>query len=263
MINVIKKTTLALSLLLVVSASNTVYAAAKLIFTPQRVVLEGNNRTAALSLSNGGDKTATFRISLSDAIYQRNGEIKHTTKPPAGFPTARPYIRISPRQVRLAPGESQVVRILAKRPPVQNKEYRIHALMQQLPEQEAGDIGSGEKVIKGSTRLMQATAIGIIYRVGKTQATAGIAAAKKTPTGVDLVLSRNGNRSVHTTLEVYKGTQVIPRNRAALVKGLSIPVPNTQRRYSLVVDKPSNQQPYLVVMKDYYSNKILAQSVVK
>ena len=262
MISVIKNATVALSLALVASASSQAYAEARLIFSPQRVLLQGNNRTAALTLRNGGDKTATFRISLSDALYLNSGEIKHTSKPPAGFPTARPYVRISPRQVRLAPGESQVVRVLAKRPSVQNKEYRIHALLKQLPETNGGTPDASGKVVAGGARLMQATAIPIIYRVGKTQATATIAAAKRTPQGVDLVLSRKGNQSVHTILEIYKGTQAIPARRAALVRGISIPVPNARRSVSVVVSKP-NKQPYLVVMKDYYSNKILAQSVVK
>ena len=92
------------------------YAEASLSFSPQRVVMEDRTNTTTLRLSNSGDKAATFRVSLSDVIYKDDGSIQHLDAPPPGFPSARPFVRFSPSQVRLNPGESQNVRILLQSP---------------------------------------------------------------------------------------------------------------------------------------------------
>lgn len=230
---------------------------ARLVFSPQRVVMEDGTRTARLSLRNGGNRPATFRVSLSDVLYQHDGSVTHTNTTPPGFPSAKPYVRFSPSQVRLNPGESQVVRVLlAGKPPGNNTEYRVHAVMQQLPESTTPN-KSSNGVVTGGVSFRQASAIPVIIRIGKPTAQAGIASAQRSARGVDLVLTRSGSRSLYTQLEVY-ADRVAPANRIGLLKGFGTPVPNRQRAVSIPIKTPSNQ-PYIVVVKDQRSGEVLLQ----
>ncbi|KOR29108.1 hypothetical protein TI03_03140 [Achromatium sp. WMS1] len=205
-----------------------------LSFSPQRIIIAGRQRSATITLRNTSKKIASYRINMIDFLYQDTGVVRAKQLPP-NYPSAKPFIRFSPRQVRLGPGESQTVRVLVRGPKLPDGEYRVHAQLQQLP-----DVSKVRNPIRNDTvaatlGISQAIALPIILRRGQTQAegrigTITIKSGKKANTTVlDLKLQRTGNQSLYTDLVLLApdGTEVTQ------VKGIALPVPNAYRRYKL------------------------------
>lgn len=200
-------------------------------FFPQRVVMEGRERSAVLRLTNKGQVEASYRIELLDMIYQADGRIIPSMEPPRGFPSAKPYIKFSPRQVRLKPGQSQTVRILFRGRNVREGEYRVHAVLRKLPNTQAASKtrATGGR-IASQIGVAKAVALPVIVRRGQTSAEGRI--QRLTLTGgkravVDILIGRAGNRSLYTQLVLKSGTG----EAVAVVKGVAVPVPNRSRRF--------------------------------
>lgn len=224
--------------------------------------MKDRDRTATLRLTNRGDKSATYRISLSDVIYKNDGTIEHKKVTPAGFPSARPFVRFSPRQVRLTPGESQRVRILLKNSNnIPNGEYRIHAVLSKIPEINNGkaQIPAKNNIVSGSLGLSQAVAIPVIIQRGEVTSNAVISSAKRVGGSLHIMLSRSGSYSAYTNIEIFSVTG----KRAALVKGIAVPVPNRQRLIKIKLNDGASHPPYRIVVKDHDSGKIFAEKTVQ
>src|SRR5205823_6329510 len=76
-----------------------------LLVAPTRVVLEGRQRTAEITLVNIGPATATYRISLVNLRMDKMGgtrEVEASSAEP-GERFANELVRFSPRQVTLVP----------------------------------------------------------------------------------------------------------------------------------------------------------------
>jgi hypothetical protein len=251
------------------AASATVQAQGVLGFSPQRVIMDSRARSASLTLTNRGKSTASYRIEMVDVIYQSNGRVKHVRKAPAGFPSAKRYIRFSPRQVRLRPGQSQTIRVLLRRKArkLPAGEYRVHALLRTLPDVSKLKVPKPRAgAVAGVIGVAQAVALPIIVRRGKTQATGRIAALKVKGGRIaklDLHLARQGNRSLYTDLKL--------KNRAGkqvnIVKGVAVPVPNRQRRYLFAVpgisSKALRSGGYILEMVDHASGKVYSAVKVR
>jgi P pilus assembly chaperone PapD len=213
--------------------SGTVFAGG-LRFSPQRVMMEGRQRSARLTLTNASKKSASYRISFVDILYKDDGSVGEAKSVPAGFPTARHLLRFSPSQVRLAAGETQVVRILVKGRNIPEGEYRVHAKLSKIPDvSEVTDPANSEakKTVSVSVSVSQAISLPIILRRGKVSSTGKIQSItlepKKKTTVLNIKLAREGNRSLYTDLVLRdpKGEKVTE------VKGIAVPVPNKWRRY--------------------------------
>lgn len=210
-------------------------AQAQLRFSEQRIVIKNGQRTARLTLSNSGSETASYRIEMIDVLYQDNGKVGESKeKLPSNYPTARFMLRFSPRQVRLAPRESQTVRLLVRSTRgLADGEYRVHAKIIKLPDiSKIETLSLTEGRVSGTVGMNPAVAIPIIIRRGKTHASGYIQSMalqtrKNAPPILDLRLGRTGNRSLYTDLVLRdaKGTLV------KQVKGIALPVPNVWRRF--------------------------------
>ncbi len=239
------------------------YADASLSFSPQRIVMSGKDRSATLQLSNRGDKIGTYRISMSDVLYNTDGSVKHVSKAPPGYPSARPFIRFSPRQVRLAPGESQKIRILLKPSSVlSNREVRVHALLKQIPDAKKPSVQGGNKTISGSVGIAQSIALPVIVRRGERNVQGGMAAISRGAGKLRAQLWRKGNHSIYSNFEIYSGA-VNPSRQVALVKGVAVPVPNTQRFIEIKLKDQAKRPPYIVIMRDHDTGEIIDQKTVR
>ncbi len=114
--------------------SHSVYA--NLMISPKRVIFEDRERSAYVNLINSSKATKTYRLGLVDIVQTETGGI--ITKPTAAdlnqLHSAKEMLRYSPRQVRLAPGEVQKIRIAARRPAnLPAGEYRTHLMFTELP----------------------------------------------------------------------------------------------------------------------------------
>jgi hypothetical protein len=104
-----------------------VKAQGDLLVTPTRVVFEGNKQKESLSLVNMGTETTTYSVSFVQKKMNEDGSFVDITEELPGQPFADPFLRIFPRQVTLAPQESQVIMLQYRRKPdMLPGEYRSH-----------------------------------------------------------------------------------------------------------------------------------------
>jgi hypothetical protein len=121
------------ALLLLCTLPANVLAAANLMVTPTRVVFEQRDRTAQVTLVNQGSETGEFRISFIRQNMTETGDFVPVPEGEAGLFTDK-MVRFSPRQVKLPPGQSQVIRLMLRKPrDLADGEYRSHLLFQALP----------------------------------------------------------------------------------------------------------------------------------
>jgi len=254
--------TVALALALSCGASHTA-GSQSLSFEPKRVVMDGRSRTAALSLRNTGQKSAAYRISLVDVIYENNGKVTLSSKPPVNFPTARGMVRFSPRQVRLAPGESQRIRILARTPKDFEGEVRVHTQMTQLPDVTSKSISSvASGAVAGALGISQSIAIPIIIRRGQPRIAVKLLEARLVGRkGLKIVVGREGNRSAYVDFIVMSAGA----SPVAQVRGVAIPVPNDKRIYTMLLDNETKRRVNGATLKivDRTTGRVLDEGVIR
>jgi len=183
---------------------------ANLMLAPQRVVFGERDRSASVSLINTSNKTTTYRLHWVQKKQTINGDYIDLPSDSNDVPSAAPMLRFSPRQVTLAPGEKQTVRIaLRRKQGLTHGEYRSHLLFQALPqENENIQSGSGAHI---KINLLLGFAIPVIVRQGKLQAQAKINRVEITKTiengkafyGARIAVQRSGPHTAYGTLKVH------------------------------------------------------------
>lgn len=181
--------------------------AGDLLVSPARVTLDNRNRTTELILSNRGDATDTYRIRLIHMAMDAEGGLKETPPPSSGVDPAI-LVRYAPHQITLEPGQTQVLRVMLRKPAdLPDGEYRIHMLFQAIPPELAGTAtakGSGKGVSIKLVPIM-GLAIPVIVRQGVITVKAGLSGlgmqVEKEHAFATFHLTRAGNASVYGNLE--------------------------------------------------------------
>lgn len=221
-------------------------ALADLMLHPTRVVFEGNRRTAQLEIINRGDRTEVYRISLARKRMTDMGEFVNVDAPFPGEQFADDFIRYSPRQVELAPGASQAVRLMLRKPAdLAAGEYRSHLVFERIPDVDA-TTGAQNKSAGAELEIkllpLVNVSVPLIVRYGETSASVSVTDLRLEPSTAGepallLTLRRSGNRSAYGDLVVYftpnskRGAPQI----VARVGGVAVYAPNALRRARLVL----------------------------
>ena len=228
-------------------------ALADLMLHPTRLVFDKNQRSAQVELINNGSEPATYRISLVNRRMTENGDFLPADTPAPGEQFADAMLRFSPRQVTLAPGVAQTVRVLLRKPAeLANGEYRSHLHFEVLPEARgATSIESQGKADEIGIVLNTAinASIPVIVRHGATTASVVLSklellgSAPGQPPVLGLDIERSGSASVYGDLAV----SFTPQNGGAeqpLVKigGLAVYHPNLLRHARLALKPAAGTQ---------------------
>ena len=226
-------------------------AHADLMLFPTRIVFDKNQRAAQVELINQGKTPETYRISVVNRRMSDSGEITPADSPEAGEQFADEMLRYSPRQVTIAPGSSQTVRMLLRKPAELGPgEYRSHLQFDRVAEPSAGSSvdaaadSGGDKVGVVITALVGAS-IPVIVRQGETQATVTLAQLALEPPGAGAPPSlafqilRQGNRSVYGDLAVTFVPRSGPPVEVAKAGGVAVYVPNPMRRARMPLQLPA------------------------
>jgi P pilus assembly chaperone PapD len=183
--------------------------AGDLMVMPNRIILEGRERSAEVMLKNAGQLPASYRILVREMAMNAKGEVEDRVKAP-GERTLADFLFYSPRQVDLGPGEAQTVRIQVRKPEgLADGEYRSHLLFQAIPPpvpaEPLGD-DPGLKLSLSVTMVM-GISIPVIVRHGAVKGKvtlSGLRYWQPDVKGAAPVLSfkmdREGNRSVRGDL---------------------------------------------------------------
>lgn len=108
---------------------------ANLLVTPKRIVFDERDRTHQVVLINASTQARSYRLEWAEQQQLDGGAYRLLKdEETIGRKKASDIMRFSPRQVRLGPGERQVVKILARRGAnMAPGEYRSHLLFSALP----------------------------------------------------------------------------------------------------------------------------------
>jgi P pilus assembly chaperone PapD len=223
-------------------------ALADVMLHPTRIVFEKNVRAAQVDLINRGTDTVTYRISVVNRRMNELGQFGDVDVPQPGELFADPMLRYSPRQVTLAPGAAQVIRILLRKPPdLPAGEYRSHLLFQSVAETEkpaAGTAGEPGQQLDIQMKALISVSVPVIVRHGELQATAAVGelslknGAAGEPDSLAFELRRTGNRSLFGDIVVTYLSPGGPEVVVGRANGVAVYAPNAVRRGSLVLQPP-------------------------
>lgn len=217
-------------------------ASGDILVAPTRLVL--NTSTGGeVVVSNIGDKTTTYRVSLVLRRMEPTGQIKPVEEAQASplDTAALSMITYAPRRIVLAPQQPQTVRIGVRAPPgTAPGEYRAHLMFRAVPD--APDAPAAPTAAPATTSArtdgmtvqltaIYGVAIPVIIRVGAVDGSASLANAQLARDGtVTADLVRSGNRSVYGTLDVLTDGSSKP---IATMKGLAAYPEVTRRAIAL------------------------------
>ena len=194
-------------------SSFNVHALGQLMVSPTRVVFEGSERSKQINLINNGAETARYRISLVRRNMNSDGKIVAVNEDEPGMYSDE-MVRFSPRQVTLAPGQSQTVRLmLRKKSGTTDGEYRSHMMFQSLPDSSASDVNNisseGAKSLSIELIPVVGITIPVIVRQGELSAEASLSEFEikqsntvKAQPVLSMKINRTGNKSTYGDFRV-------------------------------------------------------------
>ena len=229
-----------------------VIAGSNLLVTPTRVVFEERMRTAQVTLMNNGTDTGDFRISFINQNMTESGQFEVVKADEKGM-YANSMVRYSPRQITLAPGQSQIVRLmLRKSRDLADGEYRSHLLFQSIPKASKTSIESAvnEKPQGITVEITPIVGISIpvIVRHGKLSSTVKLDNARiitgneaNPIPSISVDMLRSGNQSVYGDFRaIFTPNSGGEPKVFALVNGIAIYSNNTFRQFSIPLNIPSD-----------------------
>ena len=203
------KSLLLLTLFLITAFILKTSAQGNLLITPKRVVFEGNKQQAELNLMNTGTDSASYSVSFRRYNMNELGKLVLVEEADSTQMFADPYLRIYPRELTLAPGESQVIMMqLRRKPDMKSGEYRSHIWFRDEKNYEA--LGKDKTSLDSNQLSVSAIAIfgitiPVIIRVGDVKVGATLSDIK-IESGEDSIkyltttVNRTGNISINGKL---------------------------------------------------------------
>lgn len=223
--------------------------AGDLVVTPTRIVFEDRTRSSQVTLANRGSATATFRISMFDMEMTDDGEMREAE--PNTIPSATSLVRFAPRQIDIAPGAHQVVRLTLRKPAnLADGEYRSHMFFRAVPPESVGRSVTDETALQDNELRIQlipiyGITIPIIVRHGALSFSSDISqaaylpASGQLPERLEVTLNRSGNRSAFGDLVAHylpvDGGEEIMVGR---INHLAVYSPNDKRNVVMTLQAP-------------------------
>lgn len=224
------------------SASFAQGAAAQLLISPLRVIFEDRQRSATVIVTNQSDTAATYRLEWQEKRATADGQYEDVAEPDGSMAIASPYVRFSPRQVTLGPGEQQQVRLALRRPgDLAAGEYRSHLAFVVIDERQrraARNTGGGGAAIQVFMNL--GFAIPIIVRHGQGSAGVSLAGAEfniddLNRLGLKVQIRQDGNFSAYGRLRVFwRQNANSPETQIGLLQNVAI-FPDVPNRLATVL----------------------------
>lgn len=210
-----------------------------LLVFPKRIVFDGTKRSESINLSNSGKDTARYIVSFVQIRMKEDGSFENITQPDSNQYFADPYFRIFPRNVILAPGEAQTVKVqLQKANQLMTGEYRSHLYFRAISDDKLlGDKEIQKDIASISVKLVPVfgITIPIIIRRGDTTATVNLSnlSFQKSDDSIPVIkldFNRNGNISVYGDIRVNLISPNGKVTKVAEINGFAIYTPGILRK---------------------------------
>ena len=234
-----------LFILLTLSIDSAWAASNDLLVAPTRVVFLDRERMKTVNVVNRGQTEATYRISFKNMGMNPEGGYHDITKPEAGERFADPFLRFSPRQVTLKPGQSQTVRLMLRRAAnMELGEYRSHLVFTTVPPESTGQSVETNDSNALSVQLIPVVSVSIpvLIQLGPTDhqvkmRDVTLQRQDGKPKSIQLVLDRTGPVSSYGDLLVFAGSGA----EAVIIgelRGVPVLYPYASRRVSVSLTLP-------------------------
>ncbi|MGN6803800.1 MAG: hypothetical protein ACTHJN_18010 [Ginsengibacter sp.] len=239
-ISAIKKGTFALLIICLIAAKAE--AQGNLLIFPKRVVFDGSKRLEILNLSNTGNDSATYMISILQIRMKEDGSFEKINEPDSGQYFADKNIRFFPRTVTLAPHEAQTVKVqVIKTNELATGEYRSHLYFRAVPKEKPRGEEDAQSAQKGiSVKLIPIFGISIPVIIDKGENTAAVNLSDLSFKMVDntlptlkMTFNRSGNRSVYGDVSVYHISWEGKTTLVGSAKGLAVYTPTKLRHFTI------------------------------
>ena len=231
---------LVLGIIALIPALGSAQRLGDLMISPTRLTLDEKSRGGTISVVNSGQSTVRYRLNLVDMNMSPEGVLKKTSDGTRN--SAVSSLRLSPKEIILAPGASQKIRILSVLPINSvDGEMRSHLEFEPLtrsgnPKQTEG----GEKVLSTNLNVRLLITIPIIVRTGNVSASAQLSdgSLDLKSNSVKFMLHRDGNASIRG--DVFVRFKPISGGNAVLIgqsNGVAVYFPNPTRSMIIGLSK--------------------------
>ncbi len=219
-------------------------AGGDLLVAPTRLVFEGRERTAEVTLVNKGTTTEVFRVSLVNRRMRENGTFEEIGEPIPGERFVGPMVRYAPRRVTLRPNAPQTIRVQLRKPAnLEEGEYRSHLMFRAVPDIQSAETtqaSAGGSNFQVNLIPVYGVTIPVIVRHGELDAEVAVEGAEwiKTtseaaPPALTVHMTRLGKRSVYGTVKIMAA---VGDETYAKVRGVAIYTPNRRRSLRVPID---------------------------
>jgi hypothetical protein len=261
---------------LFLSVDISALAQGDLLIFPKRIVFEGRNRIEQVILSNTGKEPATYNISFLDYKMTESGEFVAITEPELGQHFATPFLRVYPRRVELAPGESQTIKVqVINTEKMEDGEYRSHLYFR--AEKNNIPLGQDNEVKDSNTITVKLEAvfgisIATIVRKGKSNTFASISGLEYTQDTdanhfLKFDINREGNMSTYGAIKIYFISRENKKFEVGKAGGLAVYAPGNVRKVKMQLQKPDGTDfstgKFEVVYTADESKTIIAEAVLE
>jgi hypothetical protein len=228
-----------------------------LLLYPKRIVFEGTKRSQTLNLANSGKDTGRYLVSVVQVKMKEDGGFETITQPEPGQRFADKNFRFFPRNVVLAPGEAQSIKIqLVNTNELEPGEYRSHIYFR--AEADKKPLGEKENTTDTGAISVKVVAvfgisIPVIIRVGEsttlvTLTNASLQWSKDSLPSLKVDFNRSGNMSVYGDIAVDHISPEGKITRIGVAKGMALYTPNMVRHFNLLLDNKTDV--------DYHKGKL-------
>ena len=170
----------------------------------KRIIFEGSTRSEVLTIINNTGETQTYRLGWRKYKMDERNSLKAVPEgqDDGSVLWADKMLRFAPRRVTIAPGSSQQIRLLLRRPAdIQETEYRSHLwiVTETKPDRFDIETQNGDQNIK--LAVQPAISLPVFVRHGSLDAEASIDDAKLARSArglkVSFTLNRQGSSSIY------------------------------------------------------------------
>lgn len=216
-----------LSLLLMATSAHAAERA-EVSLSPTRVIIEKGARFATVNIINTGTAMGDYNLELIDLKMNDVGDVVPYDAGETPQYSAVPYMHTAPKSFSLGPGGAQKVRIILNaKATAPAGEYRAHM---KIALKNDGTQKPEEDAVQVQTDLI--TTIPVILRFGETAAKTGVKNVSVTKDGMNVTVTREGDRSV-----IGNVTAFCNGKEAGTWRGLAIYRPNTSRTVTVHMKK--------------------------
>ena len=207
---------------LALAGSVSAESESSLMVVPSRVVMEGTQRSASITLWNRSAHAATFTVSFLHFDMDERGRLSEV---PAGDGMkVEEMLLVAPASVRLEPGEGQVFRMLLHKPAqLPAGEYRVHLAFRALPE--AAAISSEPQTPGVELQTLMGLSVPLIIRhhtTGSRVAIQDLHYGDGPSAMLTLKLHREGDQSVYGNLHLSWVDEMGVQQSLATLRGIAV-----------------------------------------